>query len=366
MKTRLIVLGAIIGTAALIYISIFIIAPPKPIVEIKGEPLVTLVDTGNEATSVVILNTLFTAWVVMALLLGLLLWAVRKPTLVPTGIYNFVEAIIEGILGLVESIGGKQHARRFFPLIATFFIYIAFANWMSLTPVFNTIGMYVEPHAEEKAFHEEGVVFKDSGLIWFGAESVELEAEECASGSEGDACREEAIHEAEASLKEDEKFGVLFPFLRGINTDLMTTLSFALVSAFFVEMWGITTLGFFRYGSKFLNFKGGPIGFFVGILEFVAEIARLISFSFRLFGNMMAGEILLLVMTFLVAIASPIMVIFYGLELFVGAIQAFVFGTLTLVFGVLAVTAHDDHDHDVHDAESVRAHGHAEAEAHSH
>jgi F-type H+-transporting ATPase subunit a len=92
----------------------------------------------------------------------------------------------------------------------------------------------------------------------------------------------------------------------------------------------------------------------------------LISFSFRLFGNMMAGEILLLVMTFLVAVASPIMVIFYGLEMFVGAIQAFVFGTLTLVFGVLAITAHDDHDHDAHDPESVAAHGHGGAEAHSH
>jgi F-type H+-transporting ATPase subunit a len=353
-------LGAIIGTAALIYISIFIIAPPKPIVEIKGEPLVTIVDTGSEATSVVILNTLFTAWVVMFLLMGLLIFAVRKPSMVPSGIYNLVEALIEGILSLVESIGGKQHARRFFPLIATFFIYIAFANWMSLTPVFNTIGMYVEPHADEHGFHEHGVVFKDSGVIWFGAESVDIHAEECAAGSEGDACRQEAIdHAEEENLKDGEKLGVLFPFLRGINTDLMTTLSFALVSAFFVELWGISALGFFKYGSKFINFKGGPIGFFVGILELVAEFARLISFSFRLFGNMMAGEILLLVMTFLVAIASPIMVIFYGLELFVGAIQAFVFGTLTLVFGVLAVTSHEDH-------EGEHAHSPAEAEAHAH
>ena len=365
MKTRLIVLGAIIGTAALIYISIFIIAPPKPIIEIKGEPLVTLVDTGSEATSVVILNTLFTAWVCMALLLAFCFFAIRKRSMVPSGIYNLFEGLLEGILGLVESIGGKRHARMFFPLVATFFIYIAFANWMSLTPLFNTVGMYVPLHADEHSFHEHAVVFKDSGIITFGAESVELHADECAAGHEGDECREEAIHHAEEEYaNEGEKIGVMFPFLRGINTDLMTPLSFALVSAFFVEMWGIRTLGLFRYAGKFLNFKGGPIGFFVGILEFVAELGRLISFSFRLFGNMMAGEILLLVMTFLVAVASPIMVIFYGLEMFVGAIQAFVFGTLTLVFGVLAVTAHDDHDHDAHDAESVQARGHAEAQAH--
>ena len=99
---------------------------------------------------------------------------------------------------------------------------------------------------------------------------------------------------------------MLFPYLRSINTDLMTPLSFALVSVIFIEFWGITTLGFFRYVGKFINFSS-PIDFFVGILELIAEIAQLISFSFRLFGNMLAGEILLLVMTFLVArrLADP-------------------------------------------------------------
>ena len=359
MKTRLIVLGAIVATAALIFVSIFIIKPPKPIIEIKGEALVTLVDTGSDATNVVILNTLFTAWVAMVLLIAFCLFAVRKRSLVPTGLYNFFEAIIEVILTLVENIGGKQNARRFFPLVATFFIYIAFANWLSLTPVFNTIGIYEPVTAEEHEFHKHAVVFKDSGLITFGAESLEFDDKECQTleAEQAEACREKVIEEETKDLKEGEKVGVLAPYLRGINTDLMTPLSFALVSAFFVEYWGISTLGFFRYGSKFLNFKGGPIGFFVGILEFVAELARLISFSFRLFGNMTAGEILLLVMTFLVALASPIMVIFYGLELFVGGIQAFVFGTLTLVFGVLAVSAHDE-GHDDH------AHAHGEAEAH--
>jgi F-type H+-transporting ATPase subunit a len=125
----------------------------------------------------------------------------------------------------------------------------------------------------------------------------------------------------------------------------MTPLSFALISMVIIQWWGITTLGFFKYAGKFINFSS-PITFFVGFLETIAEFAKIISFSFRLFGNMLAGEILLLVMTFLVALASPIMVIFYGLELFVGLIQAFVFATLTLVFAMGAVASHDEHEHE--------------------
>jgi F-type H+-transporting ATPase subunit a len=285
----------------------------------------------------------------MGLLLLICYIAVRKVALIPSGFYNLFEALIEAIDNFITRIAGAKNGRIFFPVIATFFIYIAFANWMSLTPLFNSIGMYVELHEEESEFHEHAVVFTEKGsvnLIMPGAEFVELHAEDCAEGEEGDACRHDAIEAAEEEYAsgEDEKLGVLYPFLRGINTDLMTPLSFALVGVFFIEYWGVTSLGFFRYVSKFLDFSG-PIPFFVGLLEFVAEIAKLISFSFRLFGNMLAGEILLLVMTYLVAIAAPILVIFYGLELFVGAIQAFVFGTLTLVFAVLAVTSHGPEDH---------------------
>jgi F-type H+-transporting ATPase subunit a len=89
----------------------------------------------------------------------------------------------------------------------------------------------------------------------------------------------------------------------------------------------------------------GILDFFVGLLEFIAELVRLISFSFRLFGNMLAGEILLLVMTFLLPFTFVIVGVFYGLEIFVGAIQAFIFGMLTLVFAVMATTGHGDDDH---------------------
>lgn len=346
-RLKLILAGILIYTVAAVFVSIFVIRPPKPIIEIRGEPLVMIADSANDMFDVAITNTLFTAWVATALLIAICFVATRRISLIPSGFYNAFEAIIELIYNFVTGIAGERNGRRFFPLIATLFIYIAFANWLSLTPVFNSIGMYVELHAEEHEFHDHALVFKEAGalsLIMPGAKFVDLHAD-CPSGPAGDDCRKHAIQEAEHEYTgEGEKLGVLFPFLRGINTDLMTPLAFAIVSVALIQWWGISTLGFFRYGSKFINLSS-PINFFVGLLELVAEFARLISFSFRLFGNMLAGEILLLVMTFLVAIASPIMVVFYGLELFVGAIQAFVFGTLTLVFAMGAVSHHGPEGH---------------------
>jgi F-type H+-transporting ATPase subunit a len=115
-----------------------------------------------------------------------------------------------------------------------------------------------------------------------------------------------------------------------------------------VEFWGIKDLGLFRYGSRFFNVRRllrgdilyGLIDFFVGILEFISELARLMSLTFRLFGNIFAGEVLLGIVGFLVPWA--LLVVFYGLELFVGFIQAFIFAILTLIFSTMAVTAHEE------------------------
>jgi F-type H+-transporting ATPase subunit a len=342
------ILGIIVATVAAIAFSLLVFSAPKPIIEIHGEALATVGPLD-------ILNTLLSSWVIMAALLILCFAAVRKMSLIPSGFYNFFEAVIEVIYDFVVSLAGEHNGRRFFPLIATFLIYITFANWVSLTPVFNSIGEYVPLHSAEGEFHDEAVVFKDGGISYIGpdAEHVELDAEHCATGEEGDACREEVIHSAEEDLQDGEKLGVLYPYLRGINTDLMTTLSFAIWSAIFVEMWGIQSQGFFRYMSRFFTLKN-PISFFVGLLEFIAEVARLVSFSARLFGNMMAGEILIFVMTFLVGLAAPVVLVFYGLEVFVGVIQAFVFGALTLVFALLAVASHDEGDH----GHGEEAHGH--------
>jgi F-type H+-transporting ATPase subunit a len=361
---RLIIAGVVAYIVAGIALTLLVLKPPQPIIEIRGEPLVHVADFGNEMLNFNITNTLFTAWVVTALLIVICLVAVRGRAMVPSGFYNAFEAVIELIYNFVTGLAGERNGRRFFPLIATLLIYIAFANWMGLTPIFNSIGSYVELHAEEEEFHHHAVVFKESaGVSWImpGATFVELHADDCAPGPEGDECRHHAIDEAahEYAGGDSEKLGVLFPYLRGINTDLMTPLAFAIVSVLTIQWWGITSLGFFKYAGRFVNFSS-PVGFFVGLLETVAEFAKLVSFSFRLFGNMLAGEILLLVMTFLVALASPILVIFYGLEVFVGLIQAFVFATLTLVFAMGAVTSHDDHDH----GEAATHPSHGETGAH--
>lgn len=360
MFARLKTPGLIVGALLLVGVGFFFLRAPKPHIEIKAETLWSI--GGFDIT-----NTLLTSWIVVVIIIAGAFLATRKMRFIPSGFQNVMEAVIEALYTLVQNTVGDRHARRFFPVIATIFLYIVIANWFALLPFFNTIGKVETLGPEEAHFVEEPVVFKQSGgvaLIMPDPTELEIEVDEApCNGLEGaseEDClveqREHAIEEAfaEEGLAGDETVGILAPYFRGVNTDLMSTLSLAIVSAIFVEYWGISTLGFFAYGSRFVNIRrlrqGNPMGLidlFVGILEFIAEIARLISFSFRLFGNMLAGEILLLVMTFLIPLLLALP--FYGLELFVGAIQAFVFAMLTLVFGALAVTSHgDEHDEQPH------------------
>ena len=149
------------------------------------------------------------------------------------------------------------------------------------------------------------------------------------------------------------KAGVLIPFFRSTNTDLNTTLALALVAMIMVQFWGIRSKGFFSYASQWVNvgrlfrgirtrsagdFANGLLDLFTGFLEFISEIARVISFTFRLFGNIFAGEILVFVALFLFPL--PVLVFVFGFELFVGMIQAFIFSILTLVFATMATSSH--------------------------
>ena len=108
----------------------------------------------------------------------------------------------------------------------------------------------------------------------------------------------------EALKAQGKQAGILVPFLRSANTDVNTTLAIALVAMFMVHFWGFSALGFFGHVGKFITIRGGPIGLFVGILELISEVARLISFTFRLFGNIFAGEVLLIAMGFLVPLGG--------------------------------------------------------------
>lgn len=395
-KTLLVVIGALV----LLLVGFLFFRSPKPIIEIKAE---TIADIGPFP----LVNTYVTSVTVVVVLIVVAYLATRKIGLVPSGLQNAVEAVMEAMYNICINTAGEKNGRRFFPVVMTIFTFIWIANWMALLPFFNAIGSVEKVSAEE--FHSQALVMSKSAGISLirpnqktldfdkaaianacasfetapaGASAAEygekhtscttgqrglaiatkLDKKEstdsgvaACSGTPGDAAYDECLVKAsDKAIEElgakDKQLGVLVPYFRSMNTDINSPLSIAIMAMIFVEFWGITTLGAFTYASKFLNFSS-PINFFVGILEFVAEVARIISFTFRLFGNMLAGEILLLVMTFLVPflVALP----FYGLETFVGLIQAFVFAMLTLVFGVLAVAAHEG------PGEHEEGHGHA-------
>ncbi len=337
LKLYLIVAGILLITV----IGFTALRSARPIVELKAE---TLIKIGPFPLT----NTILTSWIVIILLALLFYAATRKMSIVPRGIQNFVEMVLEAFYNLVVQTVGERHGRRFFPVVCTIFLYVVAANWLGLLPGVATLGRF-EPMQNSGEVKEEGVVFNETAGIkvilpgfpsWPPHEPKSINLDLPASASEQE--KEVALEQATSDLKPDQKAGVLVPFFRSVNTDLNGPLALAIISAIFVEYWGISTLGFFRYGSKFLNFKGGPIGFFVGILEFVAEAARLLSFTFRLFGNIFAGEILFLVIIFMLPVLALDLV--YGLELFVGLIQAFIFAMLTLVFGIVAVTSHGEEE----------------------
>lgn len=195
---------------------------------------------------------------------------------VPTGIQNVFEIIVEALLDLVQSVTqDRKQALKFFPLIATIFLFVLVSNWAGLLPGLGTIGIY----GEHNGHH------------------------------------------------------TIIPFLRSTSADLNFTLALSLIVVLTIQFTGIAAMGIVKYGKKFFVspfHKPYGIGTAVGILELVSEVGKTISFTFRLFGNVFAGEVLLTVMLHLVPYFLPLPFLF--LEIFVGFIQAVVFAMLTLVF----------------------------------
>ena len=285
-------------------------------------------------------NTMIATWITILVLLVISFFGTRKLKEVPTGLQNFLEVIMVFFLDLVESVAGRERGRRFFPLVMTIFLFIVTANWIGILPGFGTIGRIEEPEAvvhhaqslnEDKSLSDIKLqIFDGDGsfaLVPFGSVDDELTAEEF----------------EEHGVDDGKQAGLLVPYLRSANTDINTTLAIALVAMFMIHYWGFSVLGFFGHIGKYLNFKEGPIGLFVGILEAISEVARVISFTFRLFGNIFAGEVLLVSLAFLLPVIGIIP--FLGLELFVGVIQAFIFSMLTLVFASMATVGHGGGDH---------------------
>lgn len=296
-----------------------------------------------EVGGLAVSNSILTSLIVSALLIAFAL-AVRssfKKTGRPSGLQNLAEMMIEGLYGLIHGVtGSTKKTRHFFPLIATFFLFIMFNNWFGLLPGVGTIGFHEEVGAEHAQLLESQVAVSN-GQVYASEETEVAQTDEHAVEEEGaslDATvqTEEVIEEAGAGHEEEVRF---VPYLRAGTADLNTTLALALISVLMTQVFGVQylSLGYFK---KFFNFSD-PIMFFVGILELISEFGKILSFAFRLFGNIFAGEVLLAVIGFLAALIVPMP--FYGLEIFVGFIQALVFALLSTVFFNIATLGHDDH-----------------------
>lgn len=339
-------------------------------------------------------NTMFTSWFVVALLIIVAFIAGRGLNVVPSGFSGAVEAAVVALYDIVIDVAGEENGRRFFPLVATIFFFILVSNYSGLLPINNVIGR-TEPAVGDKQAVLKQTEFPLIGRFAYiplnpdqvdvgaGDEPYQIidgerlplekhgaeEGEHADEGADSHSAEEtrlvpagsagalvsaapggdtEASTPAAEEGKVEEFSGIIAPYFRSVMTDTNAPLAIAIFSFIFVEYWGLSTLGI-SYLGKFFAFgalRKGPLGvidIFVGLLEFVSELSRMISFTFRLFGNIFAGEVLLLMMTFLVPFVLAD--IFYALELFVGLIQAFVFAMLTLVFAVSAVSHHGgDHE----------------------
>lgn len=249
----------------------------------------------------------------------------------PGRLQVFAEMIVGMLYGLALDItGSAKKAREFAPIVVSFFIFIIMNNWLGLVPGVGTIG-FREGHELEAKLPAIVQTVQARTPVEPAKAQESTEVEEGVTGGVG----EEVVGEATSEEKEE---AVFVPYLRAGTADLNTTLALALISVALTQFYGFRHLGL-GYLKKYINFKN-PILFFVGLLETVLEFAKIMSFAFRLFGNIFAGEVLLAVMMFLVPVVLPMP--FYGLELFVGFIQALVFSMLSLVFFNLATLGHEE------------------------
>ncbi len=246
-----------------------------------------------------ITNSMLNSWLVICLIIIISLSIKRKIRLVPYGLQNVLEMVIEGFLGIFDSVtGSREKSLRFFPFVFAFFLLILFNNWSGLLPGVGSIGQVVSEGGKK----------------------------------------------------------VFVPYFRGGTADLNTTLALATIGVVASHIFGVITFGIWRHFNKFINLRAfleipkkvkedptvvivNPIKAMVGLIEIVGEIAKVVSLSFRLFGNIFAGEVLLASMSAILAFGLPIPFMF--LEIIVGLIQALIFAMLVLVYLTMATTAEE-------------------------
>lgn len=300
---------------------------------------------------IAITNTIIATILTDIILIVLAVLATRKMKDVPGGLQNLLEWFVEIFYNLNEDIAGKKFVKKLFPIFMTILSFLLIANWMSLVPGVDSIGK-LEPleYAYQVAGVTTGYRVKELPLGIRTLTRNELpytlsDVEKQALDEEKKAAEEQG-GEGEAHHESKLGYYVIAPFVRPAATDLNVPLAIALISVVWTQIVGVQVLGGSYFRKFFLPSMTGMkvIDLFVGLLELVSEFAKIISFTFRLFGNVFAGAVLLFVMSFLVPFFVPLP--FYGLELFVGFMQAFVFAILTLIFMVMATVSHaPGHDH---------------------
>ena len=324
------VIAAVVLVLAILVAGSILLRFQMPAVEIRAEEL-----PGVALGSLHVSNALVTALLVDILLVALAIIGTRKMQLVPSGVQNLLEWIIEALYNLTERTAGSKWTPRFFAIVATIFLYVLFSNWFGLIPGLLAFGFCAEHHVEEEHAAAPGL----AAPLLDHPEDDPRPPIGCETGQ------------------------VIIPLFRSPSTDLNNNFALALVSVGMTQVFGVMALGA-GYFTKFFNVKGmirafgpdehgqrrgcsgmlgaflfGAIDLFVSILELISELAKILSFSFRLFGNIFAGEVMLIVLSALVPLILTIP--FLGLEVFVGLIQAFIFFILTVAFFTIATISHD-------------------------
>jgi F-type H+-transporting ATPase subunit a len=234
-------------------------------------------------------NSMLTAVIISVVFIVLALVLRMRLSTIPSSGQSILEMVYDGVISITERVTGNRHvAKDLFPFVVTAFFFIVFSNWSGIMP---------------------------------GVGSILIEG----------------YHHGKPAL---------VPLFRAPTADLNTVIALALCSVIYVQYLAMKYRGVRDYFSTFFNFNS-PIYFFVGIIEFVSEWTRVISYSFRLFGNVFAGEVLIATIVLLTATLAPILPFlplpFYFLEIFVGLVQALVFCFLTIVFAGIATAAHGEH-----------------------
>lgn len=319
---RWIVLALILFGA---YLQFGPLPPITPNVFLPGEALPINLPILNLPLTNTFVATLIADVVVLAM--GFYVWRkIKKGAMVPSGFYNLIESIFEFLwTTTVTTAGSRKNARKFFGIVATIFFLVLISSWMGIVPGIDSIGVLEPAHGETVGYAPRSL----GGSVYWIDGNAEV-PNDVAGAEEGE-------HELCVSC-------TITPYVRAAPTDLNFTLALALISVFMTQVFGFAAQKF-GYLTKFLNFKAlvtvpvmGAMDFAVGFLELISEFVKVISFTFRLFGNIFAGQLLLFILGTLLSFILPTGL--YLFEIFVGLIQAYVFYLLTVIFMSQATMVH--------------------------